>query len=153
MSRWCETAAEGGAKPIPTIRRSTGKPIERPPLVTASSSGKPSRRDRASKLDTFKPALAELLAPAPVLLQRLQTLGYDGGITILKDYLLAVLKNAVLRRAYVRMEPSAGERFDIDWGHFGVLLYDGTPRKLYALCLVECHSRKMYLEFGGPGSL
>jgi hypothetical protein len=84
---------------------------------------KPSHRDRASKLDTFKPALAELLekdpqAPAPVLLQRLQTLGYDGGITILKDYLLAVRKNAVLRRAYVRMEPSPGERFDIDWGHF-----------------------------------
>jgi len=112
----------------------------------------PSRRDRASKLDTFKPALAELLekdpqAPAPVLLQRLQTLGYQGGITILKDYLLAVRKNAVLRRAYVRMEPSAGERFDIDWGHFGALLYNGTPRKLYAFCLVECHSRKMYLEF------
>jgi hypothetical protein len=73
----------------------------------------PSRRDRVSKLDAFKPALAELLekdpqVPAPVLLQRLQTLGYDGGITILKDYLLAVRKNAVLRRAYVRMEPSAG---------------------------------------------
>ena len=112
----------------------------------------PSRRDRASKLDTFKPALAELLekdpqAPAPVLLQRLQTLGYQGGITILKDYLLVGRKNAVLRRAYVRMEPPPGERFDIDWGHFGALLYNGTPRKLYAFCLVECHSRKMYLEF------
>jgi transposase len=112
----------------------------------------PSRRDRASKLDAFKPALAELLerdvqAPASVLLQRLQTLGYDGGITILKDYLQAVRKNAALRRAYVRMEPPAGERFDIDWGHFGALIYNGTPRKLYAFCLVECHSRKMYLEF------
>src|ERR1017187_8604771 len=112
----------------------------------------PSRRDRTSKLDVFKPAIAELLqqdpkAPAQVLLQRLQTLGYDGGITILKDYLQAVRKDAVLRRAYVRMEPSPGERFDIDWGHFGALLYNGTPSKLYAFCLVECHSRKMYLEF------
>jgi len=112
----------------------------------------PSRRSRASKLDAFKPAAAELLqqdpkAPAQVLFQRLQTLGYDGGITILKDYLQAVRKNAVLRRAYVRMEPSPGERFDIDWGHFGALTYNGTPRKLYAFCLVECHSRKMYLEF------
>jgi hypothetical protein len=47
----------------------------------------PSRRDRVSKLDAFKPALTELLerdaqAPASVLMQRLQTLGYDGGITI-----------------------------------------------------------------------
>ena len=43
--------------------------------------------------------------------------------------------------------PAPGERFDIDWGHFGALIYNGTPRKLYAFCLVECHSRKMYLEF------
>ncbi len=112
----------------------------------------PSLRGRASKLDPFKPALAQLLeqdpkAAAPVLLQRLQTLGYDGGITILKDHLQAVRKNVTLRRAYVRMEPPAGERFDVDWGHFGTLLYNETPRKLYAFCLVECHSRRMYLEF------
>lgn len=45
------------------------------------------------------------------------------------------------------MEPAAGERFDIDWGHFDALVYKGATRKLYAFCLVECHSRKMYLEF------
>ena len=45
------------------------------------------------------------------------------------------------------MEPSPGERCDVDWGHFGALLYNGAPRKLYAFCLVECHSRKMFLEF------
>jgi hypothetical protein len=45
------------------------------------------------------------------------------------------------------VEPGAGERFDIDWGHFGALLYNGAPRKLYAFCLVEAHSRRMYLEF------
>ena len=78
---------------------------------------------------------AELLqqnssATAPVLAQRLQTLGYTGGITILKDYLQAARKSAATRRAYVRMEPGPGERFDIDWGHFGALLYNGTPRKL-----------------------
>lgn len=113
---------------------------------------KPCLRDRSSKLDAFKPALAEFLQQDPeasgtVLLQRLQTLGYEGGITILRDYLLAQRRDAVRRRAYVRMEPGPGERFDIDWGHFGVLNYSGTPRKLYAFCLVECHSRKMHLEF------
>jgi transposase len=118
----------------------------------ANPAPRPGRRDRSSKLDAFKPALAELLerdprAAAPVLRQHLQTLGYDGGITILKDYLHALRRNAAVRRAFVRMEPAPGERFDIDWGHFGALLYNGTPRKLYAFCLVECHSRKMYLEF------
>lgn len=112
----------------------------------------PARRDRASKLNPFKPAIAELLeqdpsAHAPVLTQRLRTLGYEGGETIVKDYLRALRAESKHRRAYVRVEPGPGERFDIDWGHFGALVYNGAPRKLYAFCLVEAHSRKMYLEF------
>jgi hypothetical protein len=108
----------------------------------------PSRRDRASKLDAFMPAVAVLLerdskAPAPVLFQRLQTLGYDGGITILKDYLQAVREDAGRRRAYVRMEPSPGERFDIDWGHFGALIYNGlhascTPSAWWNATVARC---------------
>lgn len=110
------------------------------------------RRDRGSKLDAFKPAIAELFeqdpaAHAPVITQRLRTLGYDGGETIVKDYLRALRAETKNRRAYVRVEPGPGERFDIDWGHFGALVYNGAPRKLYAFCLVESHSRKMYLEF------
>jgi transposase len=112
----------------------------------------PTRRDRSSKLDAFKPVIAELLeqdpsAHAPVITQHLRTLGYDGGETIVKDYLRALRAESKARRAYVRVEPGPGERFDIDWGHFGSLLYNGAPRKLYAFCLVEAHSRKMYLEF------
>jgi Integrase core domain len=45
------------------------------------------------------------------------------------------------------MEPGPGERCEIDWGHFGALSYQGHQRKLYAFCLVECHSRKLYVEF------
>lgn len=67
-------------------------------------------RDRTSKLDAFKPAISELLerdstAPATVILERLRTLGFDGGITIVKNYLQAVRTEAKNRRAYVRMEP------------------------------------------------
>jgi transposase len=126
-------------------RRTLAKYIETP-------APPPAHRDRASKLDAFKPAIGELLerdstAPAAVILERLRPLGFDGGITIVKDYLQAVRTEAKNRRAYVRMEPGPGERFDVDWGHFGALVYNGTPRKLYAFCLVECHSRKIYLEF------
>jgi len=108
--------------------------------------------NRASKLDTFKPAITELLekdptATAAVIAQRLRQLGYQGGITIVKDYLHAVRRNAAARRAYVRVEPAAGERCDVDWVHFDALPYNGATRKLYAFCRVESHSRKMYLEF------
>ena len=62
------------------------------------------RRERASKLDPFKAAIAELLqqdptANAPVIAQRLQPLGYSGGITIIKDYLRAVRQSSAVRRA------------------------------------------------------
>ena len=112
----------------------------------------PTHRDRASKLDPFKPAISELLerdatAPATVIAEHLRTLGFEGGITIVKDYLQALRTEARNRRAYVRMEPGPGERFEVDWGHFDALVYKNNPRKLYAFCLVECHSRKLYLEF------
>ncbi len=107
----------------------------------------PVHSDRSSKLDSFKPVIAELLeqdstVSVALIEQRLRAQGFDGGMTIVKDYVRTLRKSTAARRAYVRMEPAPGDRFDIDWGHFGALDYDGTPRKLYAFCLVECHSRK-----------
>jgi transposase len=118
----------------------------------ATPAAPPAHRHRASKLDPFKPVIAELLqqdlsANAPVIAQRLHPLGYHGGITLIKDHLRAVRQASAARRAYLRVEPAPGERFDIDWGHFGALAYNGATRKLYAFCLVEAHSRKMYLKF------
>src|ERR1700736_873843 len=111
----------------------------------------PATRERVSKLDPFKSDIAALLqhdpkAAAPVIAQRLQPLGYQGGLTILKDHLRGVRASAP-KRAYVRVESPPGDRFEIDWGHFGSLDYQADQRKLYAFSLVECHSRKMYVEF------
>ena len=104
-------------------------------LVTPARSA--ARRQRPSKLDPFKSTIAELLqkdanASATVIAQRLRPLGFNGGMSILKDYLYGVRTGTEARRAYVRMEPGPGERFEIDWGHFGALLYQGHARKLYA---------------------
>ena len=126
-------------------RRSVAKYLQTPAPT-------PAGRQRSSKLDPFKPTIAELLAQDPtasavVIAQRLRPLGFDGGMSILKEHLHAVRAQTVAKRAYVRMEPAAGERFEVDWGHFGALLYQGDARKLYAFCLVECHSRKLYVEF------
>jgi transposase len=126
-------------------RRTLAKYLETPAPT-------PAPRQRASKLDPFKSTIAEWLAQDPtasavVIAQRLRPLGFDGGLSILKEHLHAVRGQLVAKRAYVRMEPAAGERFEIDWGHFGALLYQGHARKLYAFCLIECHSRKLYVEF------
>jgi transposase len=113
---------------------------------------KPARRPRTSKIDPFKSTVADLLkhdptASAVVILQRLRPLGYDGGITILRDYVRQLRSPLHPPRAFVRMEPAPAERFEVDWGHFGTLDYDGDKRKLYAFCLVEGHSRMLYVEF------
>jgi len=112
----------------------------------------PATRSRISKLDPFKPTIAELLekdarASAAVIEQRLRPLGYAGGHTILRDYIHNVRPQLRPKRAFVRMEPEAGERFEVDWGHFGALNYAGDQRKLYAFALVDGHSRMSYLEF------
>jgi len=112
----------------------------------------PVSRPRASKLDTFKGAIDELLekdpqASAAVIAQRLKPLGFTGGRTILQHYVRDHRPALAVPRAFVHMEPNPGERFEVDWGHFDVLDYSGDKRKLYAFALVECHSRMMYVEF------
>jgi transposase len=124
-----------------TIRRYVDSPAQTPV-----------RRKRAHKIDPFKPLVASLLeqdrtASAVVILQRLRPLGYDGGITLLRACVRQLRNPLHPPRAFVRMEPSPGERFEVDWGHFGTLDYGGDTRKLYAFCLVEGHSRMLYVEF------
>ena len=105
---------------------------------------------RSSKLDPFKDQIQKYLDQVPsvsgaVLLQRLRSQGYTGGKTILGEYLQKVRPKK--KRAYIRFESAPGEQFQVDWGHFGSLLYGKTPRKLYGLAVIEAHSRMLYAEF------
>jgi transposase len=112
----------------------------------------PAQRQRESKLDRFKTTIAEWLekdssVTAAVIEQKLRPLGYGGGHTILREYVHSTRPQEKPQRAFLRMEPPPGERFEVDWGHFDVLDYAGDKRKLYAFALVEAHSRLLYLEF------
>jgi hypothetical protein len=61
--------------------------------------------------------------------------GYRGGHTILREYVHTARPQLKSSRAFLRMEPPPGERFEVDWGHFGVLDYFGDKRKLYTFAL------------------
>ena len=106
-----------------------------------------------SKLDPFKGTIAEWLEKDPAGQRRRhraaapRPLGYHGGHSILREYVRKVRPHMTPQRAFVRMEPLAGERFEVDWGHFGALDYSGDMRKLYAFALVDAHSRMLYVEF------
>jgi transposase len=114
--------------------RTIQKYLQRPDQPTVS-------RVKTSKLDPFKAAIADLLAQDPtvssaVIQQRLRAIGYGGGHSILREYVRQVRPKPT-PRAFVRMEPIAGERCEVDWGHFGALDYSGDKRKLYAFAPVS----------------
>jgi len=112
----------------------------------------PAKRQRTSKLDPFKATIAEWLTKDPtvtaaVIEQRLRPLGYAGSHSILRECVQKLRPQLTPQRAFIRLEPAPGERFEVDWAHFGSLEYSGDKRKLYAFALVDAHSRMLYLEF------
>ena len=107
---------------------------------------------RPSQLDPFKDEIARLLeidpqVSAAVIRQRLQDRGFDGGITIVRDYLQGVRDATKKKQPFLRFESAPGIQCQTDWGHFGAITYGHTSRKLYCLAVVECHSRLLSLEF------
>jgi transposase len=107
---------------------------------------------RASKLDPFKDDIARMLETDPkvsaaVIRQHLQERGFEGGATIVRDYLSHVRPSAQAKAAFIRFESDPGVQCQIDWGHFGSVPYGHTQRKLYCLAVIECHSRLLYLDF------
>jgi transposase len=110
------------------------------------------RKKRRSKLDSFKPVIDEYLKKdptvcAPVILRKIRDKGYSGGITILHEYLKKTRGQTKNRTAFIRFESEPGEDFQIDWGHFGAIMYGNSNRKLYALAVIESYSRMLYIEF------
>ena len=107
---------------------------------------------RPSKLDPYRDLIDEFLeqdplVKAPVLLQRLQQKGFDGKITILRDYLQKIRGQIKYREPFIRIESPPGKQMQIDWGHFGSLSYEDNKRKLYALAVIESYSRIIYVQF------
>lgn len=110
------------------------------------------KRKRFTKLEPYFDLIDELLEKdpwvnAPVILQRISSVGFDGEITILRNYLRKKRYQTNHRQAFIRFESEPGQQMQIDWGHFGNLSYGQTKRKLYALAVVESYSRMFYVEF------
>jgi transposase len=78
------------------------------------------RERRPSLLDPHKAKIAELLdedasAPATVIIDHLRRQGYDGGITILKDYLQKIRPEFLLAQGRQRTSYLPGEIAQGDW--------------------------------------
>jgi transposase len=105
---------------------------------------------RARLLGPFEGAIRQVLTEtpemqAPAMLERLRTLGYRGGITILRDRLRALRPRAE-REAFLTLDFPVGAAVQVDWADFGFAL-PGCPRRVSAFVMVLCYSRYLYLEF------
>lgn len=110
------------------------------------------QRKRKSKLDPYKPVIDKLFeehpgTPGTVVLNHLRKQGYNGGITIMREYLADGTRLNKGARAFIRFESLPGHQMQVDWGHFGSLDYGNTKRKLYAFAITESYSRILYVEF------
>jgi len=99
------------------------------------------RAARGSQLDGFVDEIAAMLdederVPATVVRERLQRLGYRGGITILKDHLPRVRPAFLARRAFQRTAYQPGEIGQVDWWHTGVAVPVGRRARRPAFGLV-----------------
>jgi len=106
---------------------------------------------RPSKLDPFREMINDAVelypqVKAPVVLNMIKDKGFDGEITIVRDY-LRHLKGHRKQQAFIRFESRPGQQMQIDWGHFGSLPYGDSSRKLYALAVIESYSRMLYVSF------
>jgi transposase len=125
-----------------TVRKMLGRiPRFERPLLT---------QPRNSILDPYQDILRQLLEDtpdikAPAILERLRKLGYQGGITILRDR----LQNMRPRRkaeAFLTLDFLPGAAMQVDWADFGFAL-PGCPRRVSCLVMALCYSRYLYLEF------
>jgi transposase len=104
---------------------------------------------RASKLDPFKDIILQSLENHPYsaqqIFQRLQDAGFDGGYTVVKEYVRRIRPKRL--PAYLSLTFAPGECAQVDWGLYGSVPVGQTRRKLSLFVMVLCYSRLMYLEF------
>jgi transposase len=107
------------------------------------------RGPASSKLDAFKPYLADRLKAgvwnAQVLVRELKQRGYQGGCTILKDW-LQPQRAAGSATAVRRFETPPGRQAQVDWGHLGYLDTKTGQRMVWGFAITMGYSRRLWAE-------
>jgi len=103
----------------------------------------------SSRLDPYKGTIVRLLRhhdyTAAQILQRIREAGYEGGYTILKEFVRHV--RPPKQSAYLTLSFVPGDCAQVDWGYAGVVNVGSTRRRLSFFVMVLCYSRMLYVEF------
>lgn len=104
---------------------------------------------RKSKLDPYKQEILSMLEKHPYsaaqIFQKIRENGFDGGITIVENYVRRVRPPKV--KPYLKLSFAPGECAQVDWGSFGNVKAGSAGRRLSFFVMVLCYSRMIYVEF------
>jgi transposase len=131
------------ARALDLDRRTVAKWIDEPRFRTRQSTA------RASKLDPYKSQIRQWLEAHPYsaqqVFQRLREDGFEGGYSIVKDYVRIVRPRRA--PAFLTLSFAPGECAQVDWGSYGTVAVGQTRRKLSLFVMVLCYSRLLYVQF------
>jgi transposase len=85
------------------------------------------------------------------IFQRIGSMGFDGGYTIVKQYVRKV--RPPKHGAFLKLAFAPGECAQVDWGSYGAVNVGNTRRRLSFFVMVLCYSRMMYVEFSVSQSM
>ena len=107
------------------------------------------QQPRRSKLDAYRAAIVRLVEAYPLsamqVWHKLKAQGFDGGYSIVKDYVRRIRPRHT--EAFLTLKFAPGQCAQVDWGSFGSVEVDGTRRALSFFVFVLGFSRWMYVEF------
>jgi transposase len=107
------------------------------------------RRKGVSQLDAHREFLKERMNAGVwngrVLLRELRARGYEGGYTILTDWLRPQRQTARVA-AVRRFETPPGRQAQVDWGHLGSVEIEGEKHAVWGFVYTLGYSRMMFAE-------
>jgi len=111
---------------------------------------KKSKNKRPSKLDPYKIYIGELLEKySGITGQRIYELlkekGYEGEITILRDY-LKTIRQVVSKTPLRMVETDPGQLAAHDWSDYNITFTTGETRKVTFFSFILCYSRRQYVS-------
>ena len=134
-------------------RKAVRREIDR---MSGSRPNAPAAAKRKSKLDTYKAKIGYLVREKHLsairVLEEIKELGYDGGYSILKDYIRTIrTKNKKIPRPPIDHPP--GREAQMDWSPHKVII-GGRQQVVHTGSIVLCYSRWIFFHhFTPPDSI
>ncbi len=119
---------------------------------------RPARAPRASKLDSFKPRITELMTQfeditAQRVFETLSAEGFSGGYNTVKKYVRAVRPKPKPEPSRTTPEYGPGEMAESDWSPYSMLFTNGERMTVQALSYVLVGSKRKFFELYASNDL